>query len=137
VAHLDQTTLSVTTRLNFTVSPTRSLQFYGQPFTSAGTYSNWREVADPRSTSFSDRFRPFTLNDDPSGNNFNFKQFRSNTVVRWEYRPGSTLYMVWGQGREQSDIDLGRYSGLRDYRNLFGAHPRNTMLIKASYWLAL
>jgi hypothetical protein len=137
VAHLDQTTLSLTSRLNFTVSPTLSIQFYAQPFTSAGTYTNWREVAAPRSTSYDARYRPFTLAGDPGANDFNFKQFRSNTVVRWEYRSGSTLYLVWGQGREQSDIDLGQFSGLRDYRNLFGAHPRNTLLIKASYWFAL
>ena len=137
VGHLEQKTLSLTTRLNFTASPTLSLQFYGQPFVSAGDYSDWREVADARSRSFDTRFRPFVLGNDPSGYDFNFKQFRSNTVVRWEYLPGSTLFLVWQQGREQGDRDRGRFTGMRDYTNLFGAHPKNTFLIKASYWLSL
>ncbi|HEX7123383.1 MAG TPA: DUF5916 domain-containing protein [Gemmatimonadaceae bacterium] len=137
VAHLQQKTLSLTTRLNFTATPNLSVQFYGQPFVSAGNYSDWREVADPHSRGYATRFRPFTLNSDPSGEDFNVKQFRSNLVVRWEYRPGSTLFVVWQQGREQYEIDRGRFRGMEDYRNLFGAHPRNTFLIKASYWLGL
>ncbi len=135
VAHLSQKTLSMTTRLNFTVSPVLSFQFYGQPFVSSGTYSDWREVTNPRATRYGDAFVPFTQEGDPGA--FNFKQFRSNTVIRWEYRPGSTLFLVWQQGREQSDLDLGEFSALHDYRHLFGAHPRNTFLIKASYWLSL
>lgn len=135
VAHLDQKTLSLTTRVNFTASPTLSVQFYGQPFVSAGGYSDWREVVSGRSPNYDDRYGPFTLQSDPGG--FNFKQFRSNLVVRWEYRPGSTLYMVWGQGREQDDVDVGRFRGLNDYGNLFRAYPRNTFLVKASYWLSL
>jgi uncharacterized protein DUF5916/cellulose/xylan binding protein with CBM9 domain len=137
IAHLSQKTLSLTTRLNYTASPTLSFQYYGQPFVSAGNYSDWREVAAPRTTRFESRYRPFTLAGDPSANDFNFKQFRSNAVLRWEYRPGSTLYFVWQQGREQSAIDLGRFSAMRDYRNLFGAHPANTFLVKASYWFSL
>jgi hypothetical protein len=137
VGHLEQKTLSLTTRLNFTASPTLSVQFYGQPFVSAGDYADWREVADARHANYAARYRPFTLDDDPSGYDFNFKQFRSNTVVRWEYLPGSTLFLVWQQGRQQSDRDPGRFTGMRDYTNLFGAHPSNTFLIKASYWLSL
>lgn len=137
VGHLEQKTLSLTTRVNFTATPNLSVQFYGQPFVSAGSYSDWREVADPRSRSFHTRYRPFALDGDPSPYDFNVKQFRSNLVVRWEYRPGSTLYAVWQQGREQSDRDAGRFRASRDYRNLFGAYPRNTFLIKASYWFGL
>jgi hypothetical protein len=137
VARLDQKTLSLTTRLNFTASPTLSLQFYGQPFVSAGDYSDWREVQNGLAADYASRYRPFTLSGNVDDYNFNFKQFRSNTVVRWEYRPGSTLFLVWGQGREQGDLDVGRFNGMRDYRNLFRAHPRNTFLIKGSYWLSL
>lgn len=137
VGHLAQRTLSLTTRLNFTVSPTMSVQFYGSPFVSVGKYSDWREVADPRHADYEQRFRPFTLGGDPGAYDFNFKQFRSNLVMRWEYRPGSTLFLVWGQGREQGDIDHGDFGGWRDYRNLFGAHPANTFLVKASYWFSM
>ena len=137
VGHLSQETLNLTTRLNFTASPTLSVQFYGSPFVSVGEYSDWREVVAPRHALYADRYRPFTLGGDVGDNDFNFKQFRSNLVMRWEYRPGSTLFLVWGQGREQGDLDRGNFRGWRDYQNLFSAHPSNTFLIKASYWFSL
>ena len=137
VGHLDQETLSLTTRLNFTASPNLSVQFYGSPFVSVGEYSDWREVVAPRHAIYAERYRPFTMGGDVDQNDFNFKQFRSNLVMRWEYRPGSTLFFVWGQGRDQGDIDRGTFRGLKDYQNLFSAHPANTFLIKASYWFSL
>ncbi|MFL5488111.1 MAG: DUF5916 domain-containing protein [Gemmatimonadaceae bacterium] len=130
-AHLDQRTLSLTSRINFTASPTLSLQFYGQPFMTTGKYSDWRELNDPRAEAYADRYKPY-LGGDPGG--FDFKQLRSNTVVRWEYRPGSTLFFVWQQGREMSGdkpTDFNLRNGLTD---LFSLHPNNTLLIKASYW---
>lgn len=136
VGHLAQKTLSLTTRINYTVSPTLSVQFYGSPFVSVGDYDNWREVVDARAAQFDDRYETFTQRGDVSQWDFNFKQFRSNLVVRWEYRPGSTLFLVWGQGRDQGDRDLGEFGGWSDYRNLFRSHPSNTFLIKASYWLS-
>jgi hypothetical protein len=130
-ARLDQTTLSLTSRVNFTASPTLSLQFYAQPYMSTGTYSDWRELADPRAESYTDRYRPYA-GADPGG--FDFKQLRSNTVVRWEYRPGSALFVVWTQGRERS-LDEGRRFDLsHDLRDMLRLHPDNTLLIKASYW---
>jgi hypothetical protein len=137
VAHLSQQTLSLTTRLNFTASPTLSLQFYGSPFVSVGEYSDWREVSAPRHDTYLSRYSPYPLSGDPGSNDFNFKQFRSNLVMRWEYRPGSTLFLVWGQGREQSHLDRGDFGGFRDYQNLFSSHPANTFLVKASYWFSL
>ncbi len=135
VAHLSQRTVNVTTRINWTASPTLSLQLYAQPFVTGGDYSNWRDVTSPRATAYVDRFSPFTQEGEPGG--FNFKQFRSNTVLRWEYRPGSTLFLVWAQGRVQDGLDAGTFRWGRDYRNLFSAHPDNTFLIKASYWFSL
>jgi hypothetical protein len=137
VGNLSQQTLNLTTRLNFTASPTLSFQFYGSPFVSVGEYSNWREVSAPRHQAYNSRFSPFTSGGDVGANDFNFKQFRSNFVARWEYRPGSTLFLVWGQAREQSNQDLGDFRGMRDYQNLFSTHPSNTFLIKASYWFSL
>jgi hypothetical protein len=66
---------------------------------------------------------------------FNVKQFRSNAVIRWEYQPGSTLYLVWQQARDESWRDLGTFDAERDYRNLFRARPDNTLLMKVSYWM--
>ncbi|MFN8580972.1 MAG: DUF5916 domain-containing protein [Gemmatimonadaceae bacterium] len=133
-ARLDQTLVAVTTRIDYTVSPTLTFQMYAQPFATSGSYSNWRELTDARATTYDARFRAFS-NAVPDG--FNFKEFRSNSVVRWEYRPGSTLYFVWSQGRQQDGVDLGQFSFSRDYRNLFRSHPMNTFLIKASYWFSL
>jgi hypothetical protein len=131
-ARLDQKTLSLTTRINYTATPTLSFQFYGAPFISTGGYSNWRELDNPRAENYEDRFKPFTGHGDPGG--FNFKQFRSNTVMRWEYRPGSTLFLVWAQGREIDGV-ANDFSFGRDLKNVFDTHPNNTFLVKVSYWL--
>jgi hypothetical protein len=133
-AHLHQNLLSFQSRLSVTATPTLTLQFYGEPFVTTGSYRNVRELASPRAADYDARFRPYALDGPPAG--FNEKQFRSNTVVRWEYRPGSTIFFVWSQGRDQSDRDLGSFSPSRDYGNLFAAHPDNTFLVKASYWLS-
>jgi len=131
-ARLDQTVASLATRLDFTATPTLTLQLYASPFLTSGQYTNWRELKDPRAARYADRFQPFTLQGDPGG--FNFKQFRSNTVVRWEYRPGSTLFLVWTQGRTQDGLDPGSFSAGRDVGNLFRVRPDNTFLLKTSYW---
>ncbi|HEX2095395.1 MAG TPA: DUF5916 domain-containing protein, partial [Longimicrobiaceae bacterium] len=163
-AHMDQRTVSVTTRLNYTLSPTLSLEFYAQPFVSAGSYDRFMEVADPRASSFRDRFDVFGAREisfDPkrgsyavnrdgdaeadytfSDPDFNFKQLRSNAVLRWEYRPGSTLFVVWGQGRTDYLPD-GSFGLGRDFGRLLGMdgdHPvpaTNVLLVKFNYWLNL
>ncbi len=131
-ARLDQTVTSLTARLDFTATPTLSLQLYASPFITSGQYTNWRELNDPSAERYADRFKPYTGHGDPEG--FNFKQFRSNTVIRWEYRPGSALFLVWAQGREQDGVDVGSFSVSRDAGNLFRQRPDNTFLIKSSYW---
>jgi hypothetical protein len=136
-AHLDQTTTSVTARLNYTFTPNVSLQTYLQPFISRGTYSDVRQLsANPRADAYEDRFAPFLNSDvtsDPGG--FNYKQLQSNVVFRWEYSPGSTLFVVWNQGRQGSASVAGTKGFQEDVRDLFGLHPANTFLIKVSYWL--
>ncbi|MEP6620315.1 MAG: DUF5916 domain-containing protein [bacterium] len=132
-ARLDQDILTVTARVNWTATPVLSLQFYGQPFVSTGAYSSWRQLASPRAESYEDRFRPWGSGTAPAG--FNLKQFNSNAVVRWEYRPASTLFLVWQQGRAQSDLNPGTFDARRDVGDLFLARPLNTLLIKMSYWV--
>ena len=135
-AHLEQRTLGVTFRLDYTFNRTASLQVYAQPFVSKGTYSNVRELADPRAADYAARYQPYadsTVADHPGG--FNFKQFRSNVVFRWEYRHGSTLFLVWSQGRGASDPAEGSSSFGGDFRSLFSLHPQDTFLVKLSYWL--
>jgi hypothetical protein len=134
-AHLDQHLLSFQTRLSITATPNLSLQFYGEPFVTTGKYTSVRELDSPRSPDYSRRFKPYALEGSAGG--FNEKEFHSNMVLRWEYRPGSALFVVWSQGRLQDDRHLGNFAPGRDYRDLFSARPDNTLLIKASYWFSL
>jgi len=131
-AKLAQTTVSMTARASFTATPLLTFQFYAQPFMSAGSYSDWREINGARASAYDDRFEPYGNGVTPDG--FNFKQFNSNAVVRWEYRPGSTLFLVWQQGRLQDGLNRGTFELEQDYRDLFRAHPVNTFLIKATYF---
>jgi hypothetical protein len=157
-AELDQKTASFTFRLNYTVNPELSVEYYGQPFVSAGKYTNFKKTTDTFADRFADRyhiFRPDEIsyntanstyvideNNDGAadfsiGNpDFNFRQFRSNLVIRWEYLPGSTLYLVWSQGRTGSAYD-GIFSYGSDMKNLFKIVPHNVFLIKFSYWFSL
>ena len=134
-AHLDQRTVSMSLRLNYTATPDLTFEFYGAPFVSTGTYSSFREVsATPGAEEYQDRFQPYTP---PQGSEtaFRFTQLRTNAVVRWEYRPGSTMFLVWTHGRQESDDGSVRQSWSRDYRDLFALHPDNTFLIKIAHWL--
>ncbi|MEO5815169.1 MAG: DUF5916 domain-containing protein [Gemmatimonadaceae bacterium] len=138
-ARLDQTTMSLNSRLNFTATPNLSFQFYAQPYESKGTYADQIEIANPRADKFADRFKSYR-NSNGIFDGFNFRQFNSNAVVRYEYRPGSTLFVVWQQGRNNyltpSDPGYeGAYSFSRDYKSVFQDHPNNTFLVKWSYWL--
>ena len=130
-ARLDQNEASVTGRIDYTVSPVLTVQLYAQPFVSKGTYSHVRELADPKATAFGDRYKPYAAV--PGG--FNRKQFNSTAVLRWEYRPGSTLFVVWTQGRQDGAGSQGSRSVGGDFRDLFDLHPDNTFLVKASYWI--
>jgi hypothetical protein len=136
VAHLRQRTLGLTARLDYTLSPTLTLQVYAQPFVSKGTYTNVRELANPRAALYDNRFQPYAGPQATAPGGFNYKQFNSNMVLRWEYRPGSTLFVVWTQGRALGTGAEGTRSFSGDLRDLFDLHPDNTFLVKASYWLS-
>jgi hypothetical protein len=133
VARLDQRTRALTTRLSVTATPTLSLQIYAAPFATRGSFSDWRQVADARAAQWSDRFRPFD-NGDPGA--FDFKQYRSNTVVRWEYRPGSTLYFVWAQERTADISGFKARLTPAGLGELSAVHPSNVFLVKGSYWFS-
>jgi hypothetical protein len=136
-AHLDQHTISVTGRFNYTFTPDISLQTYLQPFVSKGTYTNVRQLSStPRADDYEDRYAPFDnpgVTSTPGG--FNFKQLQSNVVFRWEYKPGSTLFAVWNSGRQGFLPREGTQNFRGDVTDLFDLHPANTFLLKVSYWL--
>ncbi|HDK36122.1 MAG TPA: hypothetical protein ENG82_04360 [Bacteroidetes bacterium] len=136
MGHLNQNIVSFTTRINYTLTPNLSIQFYGQPFITAGKYSNFREVVHPRAARYADRFAPYDYLAENNSPDFNFKQFRSNLVIRWEYRPGSTLFLVWSQGRTNVS-DNGNFDFSRDFTSLLKTNGDNVFLIKLNRWLSL
>jgi len=147
---IDQQTVGLTGRLDFAFTPNLSLQLYAQPFVSSGSYGELKRVVDPTGDSYADRYAVLDAEaveggwaTDLDGNgdtefvpdpDFNFKQFRSNAVLRWECRPGSTLFLVWSQGRnhftQNGDFDL-----TGDLGTLFDQPADNIFLVKFSYWL--
>ena len=149
-ARLDQTTVAASIRLNVTFTPDLSLQTYIQPFISAGRYSDFKELAragtydfirygEAPGSSYADGAvtpagggTPFPLGD-PS---FNFKSLRGNAVLRWEYRPGSALYLVWTQERVDEEA-LGDLRFGPSTRRLFDARANDVFLVKATYYLDL
>lgn len=129
-ARIYQQTVGVQTRLNYTVTPTLSIQLYAEPFVSAGNYSNFKELVNGRSKSYEGRYRPTLYSDNPD---FNYRSFRTTNVLRWEYKPGSTLFVVWQQGREGS-VTSGDFNFNRDFGAVFDSPAKNVFLIKWAYW---
>jgi len=159
-ATIRQTTVSLDTRVSWTFTPKLTLETYVQPFLATGAYSRFNEYARPRtgelvmygrdasSTIAPTRDASGALTGyavDPDGPGaaapFNFanpdfsaRSLIGNTVLRWEYRPGSTLYLVWTHDRERDDA-LGRFAFGRDLRELLASPPTNTVQLKVTYWL--
>ncbi|MCE9602568.1 MAG: carbohydrate binding family 9 domain-containing protein [Gemmatimonadetes bacterium] len=135
-AHLDQTTVSTNIRMNYTATPRLTFEFYGEPFVSRGRYSDVRQISGtPEAERYADRFVPYVP---PAGSPeaFKFEQLRANAVVRWEFQPGSTLFVVWQHGKESFSDDPRTQPWTKDYRELFDRQPDNTFLIKMAYWLS-
>jgi hypothetical protein len=128
---IDQRTVSFPTRFNYTMTPNLSLQVYAEPFVSAGDYTNYKELVDGRAERYEDRYRPYSYSDDAD---FNIRSFRTTNVVRWEYKPGSTLFLVWQQNKSDSR-EYGDFRFGRDFNGVFSAPTNNTFLIKFTYWL--
>jgi len=147
---IDQKTVGLTGRMDFTFKPDLTLQLYAQPFVSAGGYRDFSEVADPRARRYEDRYTglapvlsgdEYRVDLDGDGTpesfakpDFNFQQFRSTLVLRWEYRPGSLLYLVWSQGRNNVTGD-GRLVVDDNFRDLFRGRADNVFMFKMSYWI--
>lgn len=131
LGRLRQTTTALTLRLSYTLTPNLSVQLYGQPFASAGHYENYKELIDGRAARYASRYAPYAYD----GNaDFTVLSFRTTNVLRWEYKPGSALFVVWQQGREGSRPDSSFRFG-RDYGAIFATPSSNTILVKISYWL--
>ena len=153
-ASLNQDTFNLSLRLNYTLSPTMSIQYYGSPFISRGRYTNFKYITNSLADKFTDRFQTYANNqisyDTNSGSylidenrdtttdysisnpDFSFIQFQSNLVARWEYIPGSEIFLVWSQGLTNSgDPMADLLPSLKD--NIIGQKAHNIFLIKATY----
>ena len=136
-ASLGQTELSAGIRMNWTFTPKLSLQLYAQPLVSAGNYGTFKALARPRTYDFAvwndgtSSFDSTTYT--PANLDFNFKSLRGNAVLRWEYLPGSTLYLVWTQSREDFE-NTGQFSFGPSLRRLGRAKPDNILMAKVTYW---
>jgi hypothetical protein len=128
--HLDQTTVAATFRVNYTIRPTLTIQLYGQPFVSAGAYTSFKELVNGRAGRYGDRYAPYDYTGSPD---FNYKSFRTTNVLRWEYRPGSTLFLVWQQGREET-TEQGNFRFGRDFGDVFRTVGRNVFMVKMAHW---
>src|SRR5262245_27413392 len=129
-ARIYQQTVGIQTRLNYTVTPALSIQLYAEPFVSSGNYTNFKELVDGRSKSYEGRYKPTDYTGDPD---FNYRSFRTTNVLRWEYKPGSTLFVVWQQGREDN-VGYGDFNFHRDFGAVFDAPAKNVFLVKFAYW---
>ncbi len=153
---IEQHTLAMSLRVNYTINPNLSVQYWGQPFISQGRFSNFKKVTNALAKDFGDRYLLYPSNQismsenrfdidengdgmsDVSFNNpdFSFIQFRSNLVIRWEYIPGSEIFLVWSQDISQSG---NPQEPLLDSlgSNIFGQQPKNIFLLKATYRFVL
>ena len=155
---LTQRQLDLTTRLNLTFTSSLSFQLYVQPFTFAGRYANFKELRAARTFAFNvygrdngstiaydsttARYtvRPSAQDTTPiqfTNPDSRVRAFRSNAVLRWEYRPGSTLFLVWTQSRSvdlaNPMLNIGQYLA----HEMFLDPPTNVLLVKVNYWLSL
>ncbi len=126
---LTQTQVAMSTRASWVISPRMSFQLYVQPLLAAGDYWNFKALAAPRTFEFDP---VAAVPEDPD---FNFKSLKANTVFRWEWRLGSTLYVVWTEQR-QDFSHPGRFRLGRDARAMLGAPADDVFMIKMSYWLS-
>ena len=156
-AELEQRELALETRVDWIFSPKLSLQLYVQPLISAGDYHGLKELAAPGTFTFSEYGKDrgtvtqdaasgdYTVDPDAAGPaapftvpnpDFNFRSLRANLVLRWEYLPGSTLFLVWQQGREDM-VPVGDFRFGRDFGAIWSAPSRNLLALKATYWLGM
>ncbi|WP_412062992.1 DUF5916 domain-containing protein [Rubrivirga sp. IMCC45206] len=137
---IDQTTASFRTRVDYSISPRLSLQAYLEPFVSAATMDEHRLVADPLARDGAERYTPIDvsqLGGVPLA--FSSKQLNASATLRWEYRPGSVLHVVWRQGREAFLREQGVIDPVRDFGSLFGVGPdrvapTNEFSVRLTYW---
>jgi hypothetical protein len=147
-ARLNQNTLSASVRLNWIFTPRLSLELYAQPLLSSGDYREYKELAQPRTYEFALTGPASPIGADQlavtpatpgvaalefADPNFSLASLRGNAILRWEYLPGSTLFLVWTQNRSDTVLD-GEFRLGKGVSRMFGGAADNVFLVKVSYW---
>ena len=155
---VDQDVVGITARVSLNITPDLSIQYYGSPFSATRKYSAIKRVTNPRADNYNDRFHRYNQNeitfngitnvyliDDNADGSFDyvlhnpdmsFREFRSNLVLRWEYNPGSTIYVVWSQNR--SSVNGYESTSLgKTVNRVFDIYPDNIFMIKLNHWFSL
>ncbi len=159
LSQIDQQIVSMSIRLNYNITPDLTIQYWGQPFLAAMDYSKYKKVTDPRAEKLADRYHIFTdseiaydeeensysVDENNAGTvtytfdnpDYNYDEFLSNLVARWEFLPGSTLYLVWSQTRNYYE-PTGSFSLDQNLDKLYTSEkPYNVFLIKFTYRFGL
>jgi hypothetical protein len=154
MSHIERNTANMSLRINYNITPELTIQYWGQPFIATGDYTDFKHITDSKADELSDRYYLYTdnqisfdeqqnaylIDENTDGTtdysfekpDFNVKEFLSNLVVRWEYQPGSTFYLVWSQTRNHY-VNDGAFDISNDVEDLFSAGANNVFLIKFSY----
>ncbi len=154
VGKIDRRTLFSTLRAEYFITPELSLQYYGSPYASIGKFMDFRKVSQSKAKDLNDRYSPLYILESEEGkylvdenNNqlldfsyenpdFNFQEFRSNFVLRWEYKTGSTLYFVWTNTGFNYEDEYNS-SIWNSFKNISKVEAQNAFMIKLSYWFSL
>jgi hypothetical protein len=150
VGKIARKTLYTTLRVEYFITPELSLQYYGSPYASIGKYDSYRKVNQSKSKDLNERFSPLyysgnllvdennfeILNFETDNPDFNFQEFRSNFVLRWEYKTGSAFYFVW-TNTSSSYENKYNSSITRSFKNISNVKAQNAFMVKFSYWFSL
>jgi hypothetical protein len=156
MAKINRNTLNMSFRVNYNITPDLTIQYWGQPFIATGRYGDFKHITNSKADDLIDRYQLYAPGqialsnegnkyniDENMDNNidysfnkpdFNVKEFLSNLVLRWEYSPGSTLFLVWSQTRSGYE-NAGNFNFSNDFEGLFEEKPYDVFLIKLSYRL--
>ncbi len=151
---INQKTFSMTMRVDLNITPDFTIQYYSAPFISAALYSDYKKITEPKNGVYENRFHSFNENEinylpqddifqiseNADGNynynfsklDFNYQQYRSNLVIRWEYKPGSLLYLVWSQDKTNNSSN-GTFNFRNNIKDMFKVGALDVILIKFSY----
>ncbi|MBK5260645.1 MAG: carbohydrate binding family 9 domain-containing protein [Thermoanaerobaculia bacterium] len=128
-AELEQREFEIATRADWTLTSKLSFQLYMQPFIASGDYHDYHALVAPRTR----EYEPVAYSASP---NFNFRSVRGSAVVRWEFRPGSALYVAWNENRA-GEVGVGDFNLSRDLRAIPSSPSHDVFMVKVSYWLPM